>query len=202
MSSSRLLALVRAEGDEHADVLDAALSAFLDFGIRRTSMSEIARRAGISPATLYRRFAQKAEIVQAVGLREVRRFLDSVDTEVDPEASGEEQVVTLFVAFLGGLRRNKLLARLIATEPESVLPALTVQGAPVLGLGRDYLVGVIERLQRAGLAEEFDPLPLAEMLARVALSLALTPETVLPLRDDAKARDFARRHIAVAYRLT
>ena len=198
----RLLDLVRSEPDgEHTAVLDGALSAFLDFGIRRASMTVIARRAGISPATLYRRFAQKSDVVMAVGLREVRRFLDAVDAQVDQTLPAREQIAALFVAFLGGLRRNELLARLLDTEPETVLPALTVNGAPVLSLGTAYLADGIRRLQASGEADVYDPEPVAEMIARVALSLALTPQTALPLRDDAEARHFAREHIAAVYRL-
>lgn len=196
------LDLVRVEpDDEQTAVLDGALSTFLEFGIRRANMSEIARRAGISPATLYRRFAQKSDVVLAVGLREVRRFLAAVDGEVDPALPAEDQIVALFVAFLSGLRRNKLLARLLHTEPETVLPALTVNAAPVLGLGRDYLAAVIRRLQATGAAEQYDPEPVAEMIARVALSMALTPDTCLPLQDDDAARKFAREHITPVYRL-
>jgi AcrR family transcriptional regulator len=201
-SGDRLLEWVRAEPDEEQTaVLDGALSAFLEFGIRRASMTVIAGRAGISPATLYRRFAQKSDVVQAVGLREVRRFLAAVDAQVDASLPAQEQVVALFVAFLSGLRRNKLLARLLDTEPETVLPALTVNGGPVLALGRDYLADIIRRLQAEGAAELYDPEPVAEMIARVALSLALTPQTSLPLQDEAAAREFAREHIAVVYRL-
>ena len=53
----RLLGLVR-DSDESADsdasrgsVLDGALESFLDLGMRRTSMGDIARRTGISPAS-------------------------------------------------------------------------------------------------------------------------------------------------------
>ena len=202
-SEPRLLEFVRTEPDsDHNAVLDGALSAFLDFGIRRANMADIASRAGISPATLYRRFAQKNDLVMAVGLREVRGFLDAVDAEVDHALPAEDQVVALFVAFFGGLRRNKLLQRLLATEPETVLPALTINGAPVLALGRDYLADVIRRLQASGSAEAYDPEPVAEIIARVALSMALTPQTSLPLRDAEEARRFAREHIAVVYRLT
>ena len=59
-----------------------------------------------------------------------------------------------------------------------MLPALTINGAPVLALGRDYLADVIRRLQAAGSAEIYDPEPVAEMMARVALSMALTPQTL------------------------
>ncbi|WP_062991628.1 TetR/AcrR family transcriptional regulator [Nocardia anaemiae] len=205
---TRLLALVRSTGPEDRNqtrVLDAALLAFLDFGIKRTSMVEVARRGGLSLATLYRRFASKSDLIQAVAMRQARQFVEEVDAaqqrEVDRDAGAEEQIVELFVAFLNGLRGNKLLERLLKTEPEIVLPYLTVKGAPVLELGRDYLAEFITRLQGEGKLPEYDPEPVAEMIARTALSLALTPQTVLPLDDDAAIRKFAREHVVVSFRL-
>jgi AcrR family transcriptional regulator len=205
---TRLLALVRSTGPEDRNqtrVLDAALLAFLDFGIKRTSMVEVARRCGLSLATLYRRFASKSDLIQAVGMRQARQFVEEVDAaqqrQVDRDAGAEDQIVELFVAFLNGLRGNKLLDRLLKTEPEIVLPYLTVKGAPVLELGRDYLAEFITRLQGEGKLPEYDPEPVAEMIARTALSLALTPQTVLPLDDDTAIRKFAREHVVVSFRL-
>lgn len=205
---TRLLALVRSTGPEDRNqtrVLDAALLAFLDFGIKRTSMVEVARRCGLSLATLYRRFASKSDLIQAVGMRQARQFVEQVDAaqqrQVDRDAGAEDQIVELFVAFLNGLRGNKLLDRLLKTEPEIVLPYLTVKGAPVLELGRDYVAEFITRLQGEGKLPEYDPEPVAEMIARTALSLALTPQTVLPLDDDAAIRKFARDHVVVSFRL-
>ncbi|WP_063046615.1 TetR/AcrR family transcriptional regulator [Nocardia pseudovaccinii] len=205
---TRLLALVRSTGPEDRNqtrVLDAALLAFLDFGIKRTSMVEVARRCGLSLATLYRRFASKSDLIQAVGMRQARQFVEEVDAaqqrQVDRDADAEDQIVELFVAFLNGLRGNKLLDRLLKTEPEIVLPYLTVKGAPVLELGRDYVAEFITRLQGEGKLPEYDPEPVAEMIARTALSLALTPQTVLPLDDDAAIRKFARDHVVVSFKL-
>jgi AcrR family transcriptional regulator len=199
---AKLLPLVRdagAEDGNQAAVLEAALVAFLDFGIKRTSMTEVARRGGLSLATLYRRFAGKSELVQAVALWQARRFVEQVDAvvqeQIDRDAGAEDQIVELFIAFLDGLRRNRLLERLLSTEPEIVLPYLTVQGAPVIELGRDYLAEFIARLQVEGKLPQYDPLPVAEMVARTSLSLALTPQTVIPIDDDAAARAFARRHV-------
>ncbi|WP_330250132.1 TetR/AcrR family transcriptional regulator [Nocardia sp. NBC_00565] len=205
---TRLLALVRSTGLEDRNqtrVLDAALLAFLDFGIKRTSMVEVARRCGLSLATLYRRFASKADLIQAVALWQARQFIDQVDAalqrQVDRDAGAEDQIVELFVVFLDGLRGNKLLERLLKTEPEIVLPYMTVKGAPVIELGRDYLAEFITRLQDEGKLPEYDPAPLAEMVARTALSMALTPQTVIPLDDDAAMRRFARDHVAVSFRI-
>ncbi|PSR63699.1 TetR/AcrR family transcriptional regulator [Nocardia sp. MDA0666] len=207
--STRLLPLVRGAGPEDRNqttVLDAALLAFLDFGIKRTSMVEVARRGRLSLATLYRRFAGKSDLIQAVGLWQARQFVEQVDAavqrQIDRDASAEDQIVELFVAFLDGLRGNKLLDRLLTTEPEVVLPYLTVQGAPVIELGRDYVAEFITRLQTEGKLPQYDPLPLAELVARNALSLALTPQTLIPVDDEAACRQFARDHVVPGFRIS
>ncbi|MEV0364070.1 TetR/AcrR family transcriptional regulator [Nocardia fusca] len=203
---ARLLPLVRTpRGDQDQSVLSAALQAFLDFGIKRTSMVEVARRGGLSLATLYRRFSSKSDLIQAVGLAQTRDFIEGVDAavqqQIERDAGAEDQIVELFVAFLAGLRGNQLLDRLLNTEPEIVLPYLTTRGAPVIELGRDYVAEFITRLQGEGKLPDYDPLPLAEMIARTALSLALTPQTVIPLDDDIAVRRYARDHVAVSFRV-
>ncbi|MET8798936.1 TetR/AcrR family transcriptional regulator [Nocardia sp. NPDC004568] len=203
---AQLLPLVRTpRRDQDQSVLSAALQAFLDFGIKRTSMVEVARRGGLSLATLYRRFSSKSDLIQAVGLAQTRDFIEGVDAavaqQIEREAGAEEQIVELFVAFLAGLRGNELLDRLLNTEPEIVLPYLTTRGAPVIELGRDYVAEFITRLQGEGKLPAYDPLPLAEMIARTALSLALTAQTVIPLDDDIAVRRYARDHVAVSFRV-
>jgi AcrR family transcriptional regulator len=202
VAASPLLELLRQGEPEDADrerILNAALEAFMDFGIRRTTMGEIARRSGLSPATLYRRFAGKDEVVWAVGRREATRRISEVDAGVDLHDDAETQLVDLFMGFVRGLRQNRLLPRLLATEPDVVLPLLTVRGAPVLQMGRVYLSDVIRRLQSDGHLPRFDPEPAAEMVARVALSLALTPQTCIPLDEEGSAREFARLHVAILF---
>ncbi|WP_246258421.1 TetR/AcrR family transcriptional regulator [Amycolatopsis anabasis] len=173
-------------------IMDGALSAFLDFGIRRTTMNEIARRAGLGVATVYRRFPQKGELVEAVMLREAARFVAGVDAKTRDARDLEELAVEGFVAFISGLRGHPLLTRLIEIEPETVLPMLTSGGAPLLALGRGYLAGVLADWQRRGELADFDLEPLAEVFARLAHSLALTPEGIIPSADDAATREFAR----------
>ncbi|MFL6108785.1 MAG: TetR/AcrR family transcriptional regulator [Marmoricola sp.] len=185
--------------DDRDPVLDAALAAFLDFGIRRTSMGEIARRAGISPATLYRRYAQKSDVVMAVGLREAQRELSYVDHKVDQSAPPLEQLVQLYSAVAHRLRDNQLLQRVLATEPETVLPRLTLEAAPLLDIGHSYLAAFLTRLQSEGHLPTYDVTPVADFLTRVAQSEILTP-ALGPL-DDAATRAFVRDHLAPFIRL-
>jgi len=189
------------QGAPDADpVLDAALAAFLDFGIRRTSMGEIARRAGISPATLYRRYAAKSDVVMAVGLREAQRDLAAIDARIDTSAPPVEQLTRLYLEVSRRLHGNRLLRRVLETEPETVLPRLTLEAGPLLDIGRGYLADVLVRLQREGHLPAYDVTPVVDWLARHALSETLTPPPSPPT-DEAVA-DFVRRHLAPFVGLT
>jgi len=172
-------------------LLESALSAFMDFGIKRTSMGEIARRAGISPATLYRRFESKNDLVEAVSVREAQRFVEYIDKRVQTVDDGEDRLVEIFVAFISAIAGNELLRRLLRTEPELILPRLTTDAGPVLTVGRVYLAEKLRELRPDD--ADFDADLVAEVMARLAQSLALTPDGLIPLSDPEAGREFARR---------
>lgn len=174
-------------------LLESALSAFLDFGIKRTSMGEIARRAGISPATLYRRFESKNELVEAVSVREAQRFVTEIDERVRTVAGSDNQLVEIFAAFISAIASNELLRRLLRTEPDLILPRLTTEAAPIIAVGRTYLAVKLRELRTDDGSDDFDADLVAEIMARLALSLALTPDGLIPLDDVEAGRDFARR---------
>lgn len=180
--------------DDRDAILDGALAAFLDFGVRRTSMADIARRAGISPATLYRRYSQKSDLVAAVGLREATRVLARLSDIIDIEATPLEQLTLLYTAVADEVRSNGLLHRLLATEPETVLPKLTFDAEPILQIGRDYLAGFLTRLQAEGHLPSYDVRPVADALTRLTQSEMLTPSKE-PLAPN-EVRAFVRDHLA------
>ncbi|WSG63557.1 TetR/AcrR family transcriptional regulator [Nocardia sp. NBC_01730] len=186
----RILDKPVADGEK---LLESALSAFLDFGIKRTSMGEIARRAGISPATLYRRYESKNDLVEAVSVREAQRFVAAIDRQVQAVSGTDDQLVEIFVAFIGAIAGNELLRRLLRTEPDLILPRLTTDAGPILSVGRGYLAEKLRELRDAGSTHDFDADLVAEIMARLALSLALTPDGLIPVTDQDAAREFARR---------
>ena len=65
-------------------LLDAAVEQFVLTGVRRTSADDIARRAGVNRATLYRRLGTKDQIVAQAILQETGRVLARIT-----EAIGE-----------------------------------------------------------------------------------------------------------------
>jgi AcrR family transcriptional regulator len=183
------------DDDTRRRILDGALERFLAQGIRPTTMVQVADAAGLGVATVYRRYARKQELVQAVLLREVRRFIDEVDAKTAAAVTPEEQTVEGFIAFVAGIAGRPLLLGALRDDPELGLPMLTAHGAPVLALGRSFIASTIRRWQRERAVADFDADLVAEIFARLAHSLVLTPEGLIPIGDDAATRDFARTHL-------
>ena len=56
------------EGAKRQLILDAGLTQFAQFGLRKTSMQDIAEQAGISRASVYSYFKNKEEIFRCVSV--------------------------------------------------------------------------------------------------------------------------------------
>jgi AcrR family transcriptional regulator len=177
-------------------ILDAAAEQFVLFGIRRSSVDGIARRANLGRMTVYRRFARKEDLVEAAIMRDVRRGVAEIEASIARLGSLEERALGGFVGMLRVVRDHPLLTRLLETEPETVLPYLTVEGGPVIAFGRAHIATQIEMAIAEGATPVMDTEALAELLARLVHSIVLTPVGGLPLTDDGDAREFARRCIA------
>lgn len=176
-------------------ILDAALSRFERFGVRRTTMEEVARAADVARVTIYRRFASKDALAEAVILREARRFFDALDSAVGRRDTLEERVVESFAFTLGYLRRHVLFNRLVATEPESIVPHLTTQGEPVIGTAARLVADRLGVEVREGRLPPLDVEVVSELIVRLVLSFILTPASAARLDDPAKIRRFARRYL-------
>lgn len=173
-------------------LLEAAYARFEEEGVRSTTMTAIAQAAGVGRATLYRYFPGKTVLVQALVLREARRLM----TLIDDALMGADDTETLLerglLAALRYLRTHPVLRRVLAEEPASILPALTVHGAPLLSAAVEFATPHAERAMKAGQLPKGDPAVVAEWTARALLSLVLTPSVVVDLDDPEQAERFVR----------
>lgn len=176
-------------------ILDAALHQFQTFGLRRSTVEDVAKRARVTRVTVYRRFPTKNELTIAVIQRESRRALSAIERTMATMPSVEEQFVEGFVATLSTAKNHPLLRRLLDTEPDLVLPYLTLQAAPVHAIARTLLAKHLRRAQRSGAMRSFDADVIAELLVRAVQSFLLTPDGFIDLSTDRKARAFARKYL-------
>ncbi|KUI34635.1 TetR/AcrR family transcriptional regulator [Mycobacterium sp. GA-2829] len=176
-------------------ILDAALKQFELLGIRRSTVEDITRRSGLARVTLYRNFANKDAIVEAVLLRELERFLSDLAAEAGGYAEAEDKLAEGFVFTLTTLRNHALLQRLLATEPETVLPFLTVEGDGVVRTASSFLAHQLAVALPDDRRTQLELLEVAEVTVRVIVSFLLTPSQNVALGDDDAARSFARRYL-------
>lgn len=181
--------------DVAARILEAAFEQFCLVGIRRTSMDDVARRADVSRVTVYRKFENHEKLVAALLQRETRRAIAKVEEAVFAVDNVEERLVEGFLTGMRAIRSHPLIVALIATEPERALPMLTTHGSSGLMLACASMAQEIRRAHKQLGIKNGDPEQVAEILARLTHSLVLTPQTGLPLDDEKRAREFARRHI-------
>jgi AcrR family transcriptional regulator len=189
----QLLAAADESFDPYAErILEAARAELTEFGIRRTSLDDIAQSAGVGRATLFRRFPSRDALMAAVAAREARRAISAVDRQVASVDDPVEFLVTGALAAIREITGNDLLQRLLVTDRDLMLPLLSGKGAPILTMGSSYMAGQLERLRAQGAELAGDPEVVSELLARLVLSLALNPEGVFPLDDEPQLEGVVR----------
>ncbi|KZB79767.1 TetR/AcrR family transcriptional regulator [Amycolatopsis regifaucium] len=191
-------ALERAEeGDEIAlRLLDAAYEQFCRMGIRRSTMEDVARRAGVSRITAYRRFATKDALVEQVVRREFRRYFDQFLIDIQDAESAADRVVLGFASALRAIRHNPLIGGLMTVEPDVLVPSMVSDGGHTLATVQRFVAGQLRREQHAGhVSEDVDVELVAELMTRVSASFLVTPSHVIDLDDDEQVREVARRFL-------
>jgi AcrR family transcriptional regulator len=127
------------------DYLDAARACILDVGWRRTTLTEVARRAGVSRMTIYRTWS---DMPQLLGDLMTREWTGVVETAVadQAEASSVDRLVASIVGTVRVLRDNELFVRIIELDPELILPYLLSRR----GRSQDLILELTETAIRDG----------------------------------------------------
>ncbi|WP_410813808.1 TetR/AcrR family transcriptional regulator [Micromonospora sp. 067-2] len=116
-------------------VLDAARDCVLAYGVRRTTMTDVARRAGVSRMTVYRRWPDVQSLIGDLMNREWHRVLVAA-AGTETGGSARSRLVSRVVAVARELRDHPLLCKIRDVDPEVLLPYLLDRR----GAGQDEMV--------------------------------------------------------------
>jgi AcrR family transcriptional regulator len=149
-------------------ILEAAYACVARYGLAKTTVEDVAREARLSRATVYRTFAGgKDQLVRDVIAWETGRFFgrlaEAVAGAPDFAALLEEALVFAHRA----VEEHEVLQKILQTEPERLLPQLTIESQRVLGFIRAFLVPYLERER---LRPGVDVVEAADYVARLLLS--------------------------------
>jgi AcrR family transcriptional regulator len=104
-------------------LLDAARDCVLAVGLRRTTLTDVARRAGVSRMTMYRRWPDMATLMADLMTREWSSL--AVTAAVDAAGdTARERIVDGMVRGVRALREHPMFRRIVELDPEVLLPYL------------------------------------------------------------------------------
>ncbi|MFE3190489.1 TetR/AcrR family transcriptional regulator [Nocardia sp. NPDC059240] len=161
-------------------ILDAARACVAEFGVRRTTLTEVARRAGVSRPTVYRRWPDTGSLVADLLVRELREII--TDT-APPTGSARERLVGSIVGGGAAIRRNPLFAKIFRADTDIMLTYVFER----LGRNQRALIDLFAAAIREGQADNSirpgDPEHLAAMLLLIAQSAVQSATTFSPVLD-------------------
>lgn len=178
-----------SNGESRADrILAAAASCVLAFGVDRVTLAEIARRAGVSRPTVYRRFPDTRSILAALLTDRIVRMLDDVESS----GSGREALVTRIVTVAQRLRRDEVIVAVLHTAPELAMVYIAERLGTSQQILIDAVAGELKLAQEHGSVREGDPRQLATMCLLITQSAIQSAQMVEPILDsDALATELA-----------
>ncbi|WP_052667442.1 TetR family transcriptional regulator [Nitriliruptor alkaliphilus] len=159
--------------DTRLRILDAALTVMSRYGLARLALEDVAREAGVSRQTVYRYVGSRDGLISDTIVREEQAFFDRMREAAAEHDRLRPALEASIAAALRLAREHPLLDRLLATEPEALLPFLTDGSGPVLSAARPVVIEVLGRfvphLSAADLART------ADAASRLIVSYAISP---------------------------
>ncbi|MEN8706618.1 MAG: TetR/AcrR family transcriptional regulator [Nocardioides marinisabuli] len=184
-----------APGDPRDAYLDAARECILDVGWRRTTLTEVARRAGVSRMTIYRSWADMSTLLGDLMTREWSGLVASTTAEDTGDRDPVERIVDEVVRTIGALRRNELFVRIVELDPELVLPYLLHRRGRSQELIVTLLADAVARAQADGVVRPGPPLAIARSLVLAAHGFVLSAHTMVDDQVGADDLDAELRHL-------
>src|SRR4029079_10964424 len=184
--------------------LDAAREAILAVGWSRTTLTDIARRAGVSRMTLYRRWPDTQTLLADLMTREWGYVVTAAGVGTREDGDALDRIADGIVATVQSLRANALLRRIVDVDPEVLLPYLLDRRGRSQEMVADALAALIAQGQKEKSIRRGDPVVLARSLVLACHGFTLSAHTMSEdgTRDadvahlDAELDQLVRRYLA------
>jgi AcrR family transcriptional regulator len=176
-------------------VLDAARQCLLRAGGRRLTLAEVAREAGVSRPTVYRRWPQLESVIGDVLTRDVLRLI----ADADPAGNDLESQISRIVAIAEAIRDDELLSELIKNQPDVLAPYIFARfGSSQRGALQVIEAGIAAG-QSSGEIRAGDPAALAAMVLTLTQAAVQSYAQLAPILGDswsAELRTVLRGYLA------
>ena len=179
-------------------LLDAARACILATGWTRTTLTDVARRAGVSRMTIYRTWPDMQTLLADLMTREWAAVVAEV-AAADEGARPLERLSRGLERTVQALRDNDLFRKIVDVDPELLLPYLLRRR----GRSQDNILRLVEQLISEGQADGSvrvgDPTLLARTIVLAAHGFTLSAATMADERLGLEAYDRELRVLLERY---
>src|SRR5947209_9128018 len=118
-------AVAGVEREVPAAVLDATRASVLAVGVRRTTLTDVSRRAGVSRMTLYRLVPDVSTLILEVMSREFAALIAAAEATARRRRTARARIAATTTALVPLMHEEPLFQRVLDVDPELLLPYLT-----------------------------------------------------------------------------
>ena len=155
-------------------ILTATFECIARFGMGKTAVDDVARRARLSRATVYRHFpGGKDQLVRETVMWETARVVEDLRRTVAGARGLEDLLVETLTFGHRAISTHDVLQKVLETEPQRILPALLSETPWVVQLLASHLQPAIESEPRR--RKSMEPADAAAHMARLMLSFITAP---------------------------
>lgn len=194
-----VLHMMSISNDESRDsldarIIDAAADCVIAFGVDRVTLAEIARRAGVSRPTVYRRWPDTQAILAALLTTRITNSLK----EVAVSGADRDAIVKRMVGMAERLRDDEVIMSVLSSAPALAMVYIAQRMGTSQQILLEVLAGALATAQADGSVRPGDPKQLAAMCLLIVQSAIQSAQMVAPVLDVA-ALDIELAHSLNGY---
>ena len=190
---------------EDIRLIEVACTVLAERGIKGASTDDIARAAGVTRVTLYRRLGTRDQLLRAIYAHEAQRLMMSVNARFTPFESLEwdpvQHIEDLLVGTVFEIRESELIRRLIEVDKTATMAVLAGQSDTVLDGITEIVAEFVRNTWNADVhtramdSEETERLSreVGSVVGRFLHSLVVMPDGPPLVDSEEKLRALARR---------
>ncbi len=160
-------------------ILDAAAACILAYGVERTTVTEIARRARVSRPTIYRRWPDIRWVIAELLTIRIAGVLEAVPDR----GVGREDMVDRVVAVAEHLRSDDIVMSVIINAPSLAMVYIAERLGTSQQILIDALAEAIKAAQADGSVRDGDPRQMGAMCLLITQSTIQSAQMVEAILD-------------------
>jgi AcrR family transcriptional regulator len=172
LTGSRFWSIVEREKKE--SILKAASQVFSRFGLKKASIDEIAKDAGVAKGTVYLACESKEDLFYQAVHRELRAWIGECGHTIDPRVPADQLMESLVLASIGFLEARPLVRDLFLGAHGNLMPRWRARLDELRNLGHANIVELIRLgIKQGRFREDLDVPHVAELLQDLHLGTYL-----------------------------